>query len=756
MGPSDPARRRFWPDPRRAVGVAALVLGVVVLAIVGLGPSADLPRKRSPHGSTTVPGAATATTRRPPRTPAALSATRQRGAEHRLHPVPPGQDDHQRRQACWYCHRAGRAAAPATNEGCTSVTASVPHLGASLGSAPAAPPVTRPTPRLITTPWYQTQPQACTDCQHGRSTHDRRTARPATPPTSTPPSRRCPVPATPATPRDVQRTGGLPRLPRRHPAPSPARPTTTSTTPRCPTRPSARRAAPPATRASRSTRDGRLHQCHTRRTPSTTAPRPARASSPALDCHGQKKQHGAGLPCLQCHPNAMHLAKPAHPRLPRCATFCHAPAGVGDRRLLRVPYRCRSTTGRRRCPPVPVATRGSSSHAGQSRLPDLPPKPARFHHGGTQPTASSRASAATARRSSTARVSPAPAAMRRPCTKRPPIPTARAAAGSATAPDQFGTALLSGATPQPIYHVPPACRCSRCHPASSSTRAEVDCRQCHTNIPSGHHIGRVGIPSCQRRLPHAAAARRPGGRAPLPSECATRRHAAEPACPALPGLPELPHPRHQSGRLQHLPRRRPAQDRPVAGSLHEVPCEQEQARGQGALRRVPHQRRAGPPQERPGGRPDLSGLPSERPGPRCQTGLGERPSPAPSAIRATSTARCRCRTAPAAWTATRLPACTRPTWPACNATAATHNADPSAKEEVREHALHQDRPAADRRPAEPARRGADHDSLHHDDPDSQRRDHLHHVDHAADERRSDDHSDHAPDERDRPHGWLQR
>jgi hypothetical protein len=86
----------------------------------------------------------------------------------------------------------------------------------------------------------------------------------------------------------------------------------------------------------------------------------------------------------------------------------------------------------------------------------------------------------------------------------PPTPSATNC-NKCHAASQFGSGGCYRCHTIPIYHVTPTVGpCSSCHGTGRQFHAgKVSCIQCHTNVDSGHHIGRVIIPACTRAGCHS-------------------------------------------------------------------------------------------------------------------------------------------------------------------------------------------------------------------------------------------------------------
>ncbi len=516
-------RRRLLLGPQRFVGVAALIFGIILLAIVGLAAFGGSPADALPawvHGGAqcgdchhTAPATYTRCSACHP------TNAVPNGACIKCHPGKTTAND----ASCWSCHAPGAPQPPATNAGCQSCHGQVPHLGAMLGSSPGCTIChsTNPTPHHDSV--VLAKPNTCTDCHRhkGMKSHDNRACtdchaanvHPSIP--EVPAScNRCHKAATFNGRGDCRACHlGTSAFAGKtdndiHDNTLPDPPISASSCTSC--HPDKQKHAGTVGCTS----------CHTQ----ADAFHHGTASSPGFkacaDCHGNKPQHGAGLPCLQCHPNAMHLASPPIPTSKVCS-FCHTAKQVGTKDC----FGCHRKPIYHRTPSVPACTSchpGFQQHAGRVACRTCHANPAGFHHGVTKATFRACTSCHGQKKQHGQGLS---------CTRchgnamhlaSPPIPTS-ASCRICHVPAKFGTRDCFRCHTKPIYHVTPSVPgCTACHRGFQKHAGKVDCRQCHTNIPSGHHIGQVGIPSCQK------------------SGCHTQqRHAGQVACTRC--HPNAPH-----------------------------------------------------------------------------------------------------------------------------------------------------------------------------------------------------------------------
>lgn len=252
--------------------------------------------------------------------------------------------------------------------------------------------------------------------------------------------------------------------------------------------------------------------CH----PDATAFHHGTATSPGfkqcVSCHGQKPQHGSGLPCTDCHPGAQHQSNPPRPTATVCLK-CHASTTFGSARC----FDCHK-------PPVFHAAHqvggcsschggGRAKHAGKVACTKCHTNIKSGHHltKVRRPTCNTSGCHLQQRHQGTVACTRChgrkaihdstplnlPTDRWTVCNQCHTFATAARAAGVPACSQCHDTAQHNSS-----YSVAP---CESCHAEKKLHAGTVACRLCHSAPGPGHHrVGTVNKPACS--LCHVDAA----------------------------------------------------------------------------------------------------------------------------------------------------------------------------------------------------------------------------------------------------------
>jgi len=231
---------------------------------------------------------------------------------------------------CWSCHTPGQDMPAPTDENCVACHGSTPHLGAN--SACTSCHSTSPTPHHDD---IDQKAPTCTDChQHeGKQSHD---GQPCTAchGTDTHPSFPV-VPAACNTCHPAERFNGVGACTTCHSGNQAFNGQIDNdihdaTLPDAPISASSCTSCHPGKQKHAGGSAGCL-DCHPDATPFHHGTATSPGFKDCVSCHGQKPQHGSGLPCTDCHAGAQHQSDPPQPTATVCLK-CHSSATFGPAR----------------------------------------------------------------------------------------------------------------------------------------------------------------------------------------------------------------------------------------------------------------------------------------------------------------------------------------------------------------------------------------------------------------------------------------
>jgi hypothetical protein len=240
------------------------------------------------------------------------------------------------------------------------------------------------------------------------------------------------------------------------------------------------------------------------------------APSSCVSCHQHagRQTHGA-QPCTVCHDSVTH---PDYPAVPDTCNGCHPAAtfGVSDCSACHdgTPYNGVSDDDihDEGIPDPPIGATGCTSchpdrqpHAGALDCGDCHVQAAAFHHGQAQNPGFPQCTDCHGQRPQHGQGLACESCHRGAQHQADPPTPPSSVCRVCHAETEFGTKDCYRCHAPPIYHVAPSVGpCSACHGGGRAYHAgKVKCGTCHTNVRSGHHLGRVTARSCTSRGCHA-------------------------------------------------------------------------------------------------------------------------------------------------------------------------------------------------------------------------------------------------------------
>gem|GEM_PF-3049277 len=406
--------------------------------------------------------------------------------------------------SCWSCHAPGQDMPAPTDDNCAACHGSAPHVGAS--AACTSCHSTSPTPHHDDID--QQAPTTCTDChQHeSKQSHD---GQPCTAchGTDTHPS----IPVVPAAcnschPADRFNGAGACTTCHSgdqafngqvdndiHDATLPDPPISSTSCTSCHTG-KQKHAGGGAT----------CLDCHPDATPFHHGTAASPGFKECVSCHGQKPQHGSGLPCTDCHAGAQHQSDPPRPQATVCLK-CHSSATFGPARC----YDCHT-------PPIYHAQHGvggcsschgggRAKHAGKVACTKCHTNINSGHHTGRVRTPACNSAGCHAQQRHRGVVACTSCHGRRAMHDSTPLNLPADRWTVCNRCHTFATAARAAGVPacsvchdttqhSATYSVAP---CQSCHSEKKLHAGTVQCRLCHYSPGPGHHrVGTVGRRVC--------------------------------------------------------------------------------------------------------------------------------------------------------------------------------------------------------------------------------------------------------------------